>query len=121
MVIGIGGTLGRILLSPDEHGAAVGGINAGDLRDQGGLTRAVLADQAANLTFFQRKINVYIGVGWAKALVQAANFKDVLTHFTTSFVPRWPMTPNTMTKAPRNTSCRVPEGMPKKVMMLNTA
>ena len=122
MGVGVQRAGGVVGLSLQLHGAGIAAVQAGDLGQEGGLAGAVLADDPADLAALQVQVDVHVGVGGAEVLVQPADLKDLLAHyFTTPFLPQLPMMPKMIRNAPRQASCRVPEGMPIRVRKLKAA
>ena len=65
-------------------------LNAGNLGEQGGLAGAIFSGQTAYFARPKLKVDVLVGVGGPKPLVQALDLQDQIgiTHFTTPFTLR---------------------------------
>ena len=122
MLIGIEWTMGIIGFAVYKHLTLIASVDTCDLGDQSRLTGTIFADKTANLTAFEFEVNVIICASGAKVFAKAMDFKnDIVSHFMTPFTFLCPMIANTTINIPRQASCRVPEGTPIMVKILNTA
>ena len=117
--VGVERGVGIVLFPVNGHLARVGAVEPRYLRKQRALAGAVFSEQTVDLAAAEGEIYVPVGVGRAEMLVEAANFKNGLAHFTTPFTFLEPIMPKMTMKAPRKASCRVPEGTPSIVSRLN--